>query len=306
MGCSYSPETIEKEIRRPSLSEVNSISGSEAKLILSTKDISVFIYQKLEKFIGQNPLYNIEISTIEDFLNSIEIKKTEEKNNNKEIIDKFISLFFNNVKNYVKILFNKVIEYSFEKYSFGINNKNKNILIKVILIFIYIFFTENKAGKKSLFKKNILELLKYNIENNDEKNNKYKRENVFDLFINMVQIHTIFFENFLLYFALSETIKNEYDNYEKIINEDSAINKINSFVESNLKIINDNISPGYLNLLFISEINNKIHSCLQWKNEEDFFILDENEINIISDSIYEIIDINNYMKFIFFGENHNY
>ena len=306
MGCSYSPETIEKEIRRPSLSEVNSISGSEAKLILSTKDISLFIYQKLEKFIGQNPLYNIEISKFEDFLNSIEIKKTEEKNNNKEIIDKFISLFFNNVKNYVKILFNKVIEYSFEKYSFGINNKNKNILIKVILIFIYIFFTENKAGKKSLFKKNILELLKYNIENNDEKNNKYKRENVFDLFINMVQIHTIFFENFLLYFALSETIKNEYDNYEKIINEDSAINKINSFVESNLKIINDNISSDYLNLLFISEINNKIHSCLQWKNEEDFFILDENEINIISDSIYEIIDINNYMKFIFFGENHNY
>ena len=306
MGCSYSPETIEKEIRRPSFSEVNSISGSEAKLILSTKDISVFIYQKLEKFIGQNPLYNIEISKFVDFLNSIEIKKTEEKNNNKEIIDKFISLFFNNVKNYVKILFNKVIEYSFEKYSFGINNKNKNILIKVILIFIYIFLTENKAGKKSLFKKNILELLKYNIENNDEKNNKYKRENVFDLFINMVQIHTIFFENFLLYFALSETIKNEYDNYEKIINEDSAINKINSFVESNLKIINDNISSDYLNLLFISEINNKIHSCLQWKNEEDFFILDENEINIISDSIYEIIDINNYMKFIFFGENHNY
>jgi len=306
MGCSYSPETIEKEIRRPSFPEVNSISGSEAKLILSTKDISLFIYQKLEKFIGQNPLYNIEISKFEDFLNSIETKKTEEKNNNKEIIDKFISLFFNNVKNYVKILFNKVIEYSFEKYSFGINNKNKNILIKVILIFIYIFFTENKAGKKSLFKKNILELLKYNIENNDEKNNKYKRENVFDLFINMVQIHTIFFENFLLYFALSETIKNEYDNYEKIINEDSAINKINSFVESNLKIINDNISSDYLNLLFISEINNKIHSCLQWKNEEDFFILDENEINIISDSIYEIIDINNYMKFIFFGENHNY
>ena len=306
MGCSYSPETIEKEIRRPSFFEVNSISGSEAKLILSTKDISLFIYKKLEKFIGQNPLYNIEISKFEDFLNSIEIKKTEEKNNNKEIIDKFISLFFNNVKNYVKILFNKVIEYSFEKYSFGINNKNKNILIKVILIFIYIFFTENKEGKKSLFKKNILELLKYNIENNDEKNNKYKRENVFDLFINMVQIHTIFFENFLLYFALSETIKNEYDNYEKIINEDSAINKINSFVESNLKIINDNISSDYLNLLFISEINNKIHSCLQWKNEEDFFILDENEINIISDSIYETIDINNYMKFIFFGENHNY
>ena len=306
MGCSYSPETIEKEIRRPSFSEVNSISGSEAKLILSTKDISVFIYQKLEKFIGQNPLYNIEISKFEDFLNSIETKKTEEKNNNKEIIDKFISLFFNNVKNYVKILFNKVIEYSFEKYSFGINNKNKNILIKVLLIFIYIFFTENKAGKKSLFKKNVLELLKYNIENNDEKNNKYKRENVFDLFINMVQIHTIFFENFLLYFALSETIKNEYDNYEKIINEDSAINKINSFVESKLKIINDNISSDYLNLLFISEINNKIHSCLQRKNEEDFFILDENEINIISDSIYEIIDINNYMKFIFFGENHNY
>ena len=306
MGCSYSPETIEKEIRRPSFSEVNSISGSEAKLILSTKDISLFIYKKLEKFIGQNPLYNIEISKFEDFLNSIEIKKTEEKNNNKEIIDKFISLFFNNVKNYVKILFNKVIEYSFEKYSFGINNKNKNILIKVILIFIYIFFTENKEGKKSLFKKNILELLKYNIENNDEKNNKYKRENVFDLFINMVQIHTIFFENFMLYFALSETIKNEYDNYEKIINEDSAINKINSFVESNLKIINDNISSDYLNLLFISEINNKIHSCLQWKNEEDSFILDENEINIISDSIYETIDINNYMKFIFFGENHNY
>ena len=86
----------------------------------------------------------------------------------------------------------------------------------------------------------------------------------------------------------------------------NPVNKINSFVESNLKIINDNISSDYLNLLFISEINNKIHSCLQWKNEEDFFILDENEINIISDSIYEIIDINNYMKFIFFGENHNY
>ena len=59
-------------------------------------------------------------------------------------------------------------------------------------------------------------------------------------------------------------------------------------------------------MLIISEINNKIKSCFELENEEDIISLDENKINLISDSIYEIININNYTKFIFFGENHDF
>ena len=151
----------------------------------------------------------------------------------------------------------------------------------------------------------MIEILK-NIKQNKDNNNKYMKENIFNLIINLVEIHTFFFVVFFLYFTFSEVIINEYNNYEKIINEDSAINNINTFVESNLNKINTNISTNYLNILIISEINNKIKNCFEDDNEEDIISLDENKINLISDSIYEIININNYVKFIFFGENHDF
>ena len=72
----------------------------------------------------------------------------------------------------------------------------------------------------------------------------------------------------------------------KIKNNPQTIKDIKTFVESNLDKINENITLDVLNLLFVSEINNKIKTYFDNGNEEGFITLDENQINIISDCIY--------------------
>ena len=166
--------------------------------------------------------------------------------------------------------------------------------------------TDNKQGKKDLFRKNIINLLNNKNKNTDEISNKYQREDIFNLIMNIVQMHIFFFKNFFLYFAFSEIFIHDDSDYKKIINEDLAINKIDSFIESYLNKINENISSDFLNFLFISEINNKIKSFFEAQNEEEFIILEENQLYKICDSIYESININNFINFIFFAENHIY
>ena len=298
MGCSYPPKTIENELN---------ILEEESKKLISkdnqkNRDLSFILYQKLEKFIKINPFYNISLSEFEDALNTI---KNNDKNN-KEIIDTIISTFFKSQESSIKTLFIKTVEYSLKKYNLCLNSENRNDLITAIIIFIYILFTGNKKGKKDLFRKNIFTKLNSKTENKDEINNKYKREDIFNLIINIVQMHIFFFQNFLLYFAFSEIFVGDNGNYEKIINEDLAINNINSFIESYLNKINENISFDFLDYLFISEINNKIKSYFEDENNDEFISLDENKKNGIIDSIYETININNFITFIFFAENHVY
>ena len=296
MGCGYPPQTKENELQI-----------ENKKLILkddkNNKDISLILYKKIEKFIKLNPFYKIKISEFEDFLNSV---KNSDINDNNKIIDSIITTFFEKEESFVKTLFIKTVEYSIKKYDLGFNSeKNKDLVISII-IFIYILLTDNKQGKKDLFRKNIINLLNNKNKNTDEISNKYQREDIFNLIMNIVQMHIFFFKNFFMYFAFSEIFIHDNSDYKKIINEDLAINKIDSFIESYLNKINENISSDFLNFLFISEINNKIKSFFEAENEEEFIILEENQLYKICDSIYESININNFINFIFFAENHIY
>ena len=301
MGCGYPPKTLERAVKLEKEKEIDSHNTNH--------DILFLLYQKLNILIEKNPFYDISLTYFENIFvsikNNLDDKNKNRHDYNNEIIDEIIKAFYNNGKNYIKELIKKVINYALINYNFGLEQEQNNNLIEIIIELIFVFLTNNQKGKKDMFRKNLIEILK-NIKQNKDDNNKYMKENIFNLIINLVEIHTFFFVVFFLYFTFSEVIINEYNNYEKIINEDSAINNINTFVESNLNKINKNISTNYINILIISEINNKIKNCFEDDNEEDIIYLDENKINLISDSIYEIININNYTKFIFFGENHDF
>ena len=301
MGCGYPPKTLERAVKLEKEKEID--------LYNNNHDILFLLYQKLNIIIEKNPFYDISLTYFENIFvsikNNLDDKNKNQHDYNNEIIDEIIKAFYNDGKNYIKELYKKVINFSLINYNFGLDQEQNNHLIEIIIELIFVFLTNNQKGKKDMFRKNLIEILK-NIKQNKDDNNKYMKENIFNLIINLVEIHTFFFVVFFLYFTFSEVIINEYNNYEKIINEDSAINNINTFVESNLNKINTNISTNYINILIISEINNKIKNCFEDDNEEDIISLDENKINLISDSIYEIININNYVKFIFFGENHDF
>ena len=301
MGCGYPPKTLERAVKLEKEKEID--------LYNNNHDILFLLYQKLNIIIEKNPFYDISLTYFENIFvsikNNLDDKNKNQHDYNNEIIDEIIKAFYNDGKNYIKELYKKVINFSLINYNFGLDQEQNNHLIEIIIELIFVFLTNNQKGKKDMFRKNLIEILK-KIKQNKDNNNKYMKENIFNLIINLVEIHTFFFVVFFLYFTFSEVIINEYNNYEKIINEDSAINNINTFVESNLNKINTNISTNYINILIISEINNKIKNCFEDDNEEDIISLDENKINLISDSIYEIININNYVKFIFFGENHDF
>jgi hypothetical protein len=296
MGCGYPPQTKENELQI----ENKKLIPKDDK---NNKDISLILYKKIEKFIKLNPFYKIKIFEFEDFLNSV---KNSDINDNNKINDSIITTFFEKEESFVKTLFIKTVEYSIKKHDLGFNSeKNKDLVISII-IFIYILLTGNKQGKKDLFRKNIINLLSNKNKNKDEISNKYQREDIFNLIMNIVQMHIFFFKNFFLYFAFSEIFIHDDSDYKKIINEDLAINKIDSFIESYLNKINENISSDFLNFLFISEINNKIKSFFEVENEEEFIIFEENKLYKICDSIYESMNINNFINFIFFAENQIY
>lgn len=301
MGCGYPPKTLERTLKLEKEKEIDSYNNNH--------DILFLLYQKLNILIEKNPFYDISLTYFENIFvsikNNLDDKNKNRHDYNNEIIDEIIKAFYNDGKNYIKELSKKVINYTLINYNFGLDQEQNNNLIEIIIELIFVFLTNNQKGKKDMFRKNLIEILK-NIKQNKDNNNKYMKENIFNLIINLVEIHTFFFVVFFLYFTFSEVIISDYNNYEKIINEDSAINNINTFVESNLNKIKSNISTNYINILIISEINNKIKNCFEDDNEEDIISLDENKINLISDSIYEIININNYIKFIFFGENHDF
>ena len=286
MGCSCDPRTVDYK---------NQI---ELKIKLNGEDIEIdilyLIYTKLEKFVQINPFYNIKLNIFQNSLNDIKNKENK--------IEEIMNLFFNDKLSFIKKLFHQVIKDTINKFNFGFN-PDSNDLIILIFNFIYIFCTENKAGKRALFQENFKKVLK---NSND---NKYNRENFFKTIINLVEMHTSFFEYFFLYFAFREVFDNNNKNYNEIFNNDSFINDINTYIDTKLKMINENFSSSLLNYLILSEINNKIQPFIENENNidnEEMIILDENKINLISDKVYDSLYIKNYIQILFFGDNRNY
>ena len=305
MGCGCPPCTIERENMFTLERDIKSNKNE--------KDVSFLLHRNLEKLIEKNPFYRKKISDFVLAFDSIKEKIPQDNNDikkyNNKIIKETIETFLNEEESFVETLFSEVVKYALSNHNFDINNENNHQIIFIIISFIFIFLSENKAGKKELFRKNFLEILKIVYKNNEEKNNGYKIEKIFCLIINIIQMHSFFFETFFLYFSFSEIFKSDNINYENVINDNPQLIKfifninIKTFVESNLDKINENITLDVLNLLFVSEINNKIKIYFENGNEEGFITLDENQINIISDCIYEAMNINNFVKFLFFGEN---
>lgn len=289
MGCSCTPEVIDFSI----------IEEEEEKNLIS------LLFLKISQLIIKNPFYNVPLSDFENTLNSLNNNAIKEQNYDIEaIIDKVISIYFQKEENFIKKLFKDVVKDSLAKYNNIIPDNND--LIILILFFMYIFLSDTQPGKKKLFKEKIKILLNKTIKNKD-KSNEYDLTIVSNLLLNFIQMYTFSFSCFFIFFTFLDGF-GDYNKtkFEEIINNNSVVNEVESIIDNNLKNINENISPHFLNVLVISEIYNKIKFIFEKANRNLIFTMEDFEINILADSIYDSIYINNFVEYLFFGENHEY
>ena len=285
MGCSQSPITVE-----------NKEDNANNK---QSEDIIHILYLKITKLIKDNPFYKTPIDSFKklDFSN-------ENFNNIDDMLKEIIREFFENQESFAQILFKDIVKYSYYKFKVLIQDEIENYLLKLIVTFLYIFLSEPQPGKKELFNENLKLLLnKINNDNNNE--NKYKTSVLFTLLINLIQMFSFTFTSLFVFFTILDNFGNyKKENFEDIINAKTPIKEVESIINNNLIEINKNISPNFLSSLVISEINNKIINLIN--ENKGFITLEDCQIKIISDSIFDSIYINNYVDYLFFGENHDY
>lgn len=289
MGCSCTPDVIDFSL----------IEEEEEKNLIS------LLFLKISQLIIKNPFYNVPLSDFENTLNSLNNNAIKEQNYDIEaIIDKVISIYFQKEENFIKKLFKDVVKDSLAKYNNIIPDNND--LIILILFFMYIFLSDTQPGKKKLFKEKIKILLNKTIKNKD-KSNEYDLTIVSNLLLNFIQMYTFSFSCFFIFFTFLDGF-GDYNKtkFEEIINNNSVVNEVESIIDNNLKNINENISPHFLNVLVISEIYNKIKFIFEKANRNLIFTMEDFEINILADSINDSIYINNFVEYLFFGENHEY
>ena len=285
MGCSQSPITVE-----------NKEDNANNK---QSEDIIHILYLKITKLIKDNPFYKTPI----DSFNKLDFSN-ENFNNIDDMLKEIIREFFENQESFAQILFKDIVKYSYYKFKVLIQDEIENYLLKLIVTFLYIFLSEPQPGKKELFNENLKLLLnKINNDNNNE--NKYKTSVLFTLLINLIQMFSFTFTSLFVFFTILDNFGNyKKENFEKIINAKTPIKEVESIINNNLIEINKNISPNFLTSLVISEINNKIINLID--ENKEFITLEDYQIKIISDSVFDSIYISNYVDYLFFGENHDY
>lgn len=161
-----------------------------------------------------------------------------------------------------------------------------------------------------MFKEKIKILLNKTKEevNND---NKYNKTKIYNLLINFIQMFSFSFGSFFVFFTFLDNFedydKNKFSQIITAYNNKNIINDVYNLINYNLRMINNNYSTHYLNLLIISEFNNKVKYLFEKvRKNEEFIILEDYEINIIAESLFDTININNFVEYLFFGENHDY
>jgi len=302
MGCSNSPKTFDNQGNIDIDIKQNIIDNINNK---KSEDIIHILYLKITKLIIDNPFYKISI----DSFKQVDISNGD-YNNIDDILKEIISEFFEKQESFVQTLFKDVVKYSNYKFKALIQDENEIELIKIIITFLYLFLSEPQPGKKELFNENFKLLLnKIDKDNNNENNknneNKYKISALFTLLINLIQMLSFTFTSLFVFFTILDNFENyKKENFEDIINAKTPIKEVESIINSNLRKINENISPNFLSSLIISEINNKIISLID--ENQEFNILEDYQIKLISDSVFDSIYINNYVDYLFFGENHDY
>ena len=302
MGCSNSPKTFDNQGNIDIDIKQNIIDNINNK---KSEDIIHILYLKITKLIIDNPFYKISI----DSFKQVDISNGD-YNNIDGILKEIISEFFEKQESFVQTLFKDVVKYSNYKFKALIQDENEIELIKIIITFLYLFLSEPQPGKKELFNENFKLLLnKIDKDNNNENNknneNKFKISALFTLLINLIQMLSFTFTSLFVFFTILDNFENyKKENFEDIINAKTPIKEVESIINSNLRKINENISPNFLSSLIISEINNKIISLID--ENQEFNILEDYQIKLISDSVFDSIYINNYVDYLFFGENHDY
>ena len=305
MGCSGPQKVIEENKSKINPLGSGKISINIIKKDASNEDLMTILYLKITKLITNNPFYDFTLIEFDTTLNDLNDKRNNENSfDNENVIDEIISKYLWNKQNYIKILFKNFVEYAVSKFN-EILPDNEDLII-LILYFLYFFLSKIQPGKNNLFKEKIKILL--NKAKNDSNENKFKISLLHNLLINFIQMFTFCFGSFFLLFGFLDKFENyNKDSFEKIIKNNNIIKEVQSLLNNNFKNFNENMSPYYLNLLIISEINNKINYLFDKVDEnEEFIILEDNEIDIILESLIDTININNFVDYFFFGENREY
>ena len=288
MGCSGAPEVFEEEKKINSflssqIIEKNSIFGYELN-----EDLISILYLKINKLIIDNPFYKVQLSEFENNLNNINKKIIDGiKFDRENILNEIISKYLENQEIFIKMLFINIVNHAYLKLS-NILNDSEDLFI-LIIFFLYIFLSDRQPGKKKLFKEKIKILLNKTKEevNND---NKYNKTKIYNLLINFIQMFSFSFGSFFVFFTFLDNFedydKNKFSQIITAYNNKNIINDAYNLINYNLRMINNNYSTHYLNLLIISEFYNKVKYLFEkvTKNEQ-FIILEENQINIISETL---------------------
>ena len=284
--------------------EKNSIFGNEL-----SEDLISILYLKINKLIIDNPFQKVQLSEFENNLNNINKKIIDGiKFDRENILNEIISKYLENQEIFIKMLFINIVNHAYLKLS-NILNDIEDLFI-LIIFFLYIFLSDRQPGKKKLFKEKIKILLNKTKEevNND---NKYNKTKIYNLLINFIQMFSFSFGSFFVFFTFLDNFedydKNKFSQIITAYNNKNIINDAYNLINYNLRMINNNYSTHYLNLLIISEFNNKIKYLFEKvRKNEEFIILEDYEINIIAESLFDTINMNNLVEYLFFGENHDY
>ena len=294
MGCGYAPLVLEQEIIR---SEIKDIPHEN-----ENNNRKLFYYTKITKLIEKNPFFSIKLENFESNLDEISKKEFKySKNNIEEVLNTIFDKYFLLEEQFVSDMFKDVMKYCFSKFKIIIPD-GKNVTIPIIF-FTYSFLSNKQGGKKKAFKKYLILLL-----NHIKKGDKYQKNLLQIIIINLIQMFSFIFGCFFVFFTFLDRCNAE--KYNDIIKRKENSKKFeyekNSII-ANLQIVNENMSPHFLDVCILSEINNKIMHIFNYKeNNEELINLEDSDITLISNSIFDSIYINNFVEILFFGENHEY
>lgn len=241
---------------------------------------------------------------------------------------------------FLKFMFINVIEAAYKKFEELIPDNNEIIID--IFYFVYFFLSMNQIGKKKHFKQKLLlffdkirtkenEIKDNNIKNSTIKfinidiNNvifgknelKFKQSKFMFFLLNLVMFNNYCFIYFFVSIAVLDILYNfSKDDFMQMFCDTISEKEkkympeiVNKYLNEELFKFNENFRPTFFNSLVLKEILTKIGGVLE-KNRnvrmnDDIWNLSYDEMEIITDSIVNTFDKNNFMELFFFGEEHS-
>ena len=292
-------------------------------------DILVTIKKEIKFLIDTNPFHEINFKNIQQVQNTSEIlKKIQEivtqYNTNEpdsETISSFLTKLIRQIlkESYFKLKFLAKIE----------NNENNpddeneeeeedDVQLKLWIFFLFHkFISGAQVGKKDYFKyilKNIFDRIK---EENSEKN-KFNKNKFFFLIISLTEMCTFWFISLFASFAVLKYQGNSLwnvKNYIEMVNKEEinldTVRQMNKYVNDKMLLINNKMTPEYLNTLAFVEILDRIDHVYEGEKKidltkEEFLEFDDKDFNYILTGIFRTMHADNYSEIFFIYDTHNY